>query len=269
VSIHSTAIVEDGAQLGSNVVIGPFCHIGPKVVLGDGVVLGSHVVISGDTHLGAGSRVYSFAALGLDPQDLKFHGEEVTLRIGEACIFRENVTIHPGTEGGGGSTTIGNRSVFLAGSHIAHDCVIGNSVILSNNVMIAGHVRVDDNVIFGGGSAVHQFARIGRGAFVGGLAGVEHDLLPFAIAIGHRAEVAGPNVVGLRRAGFEKSEIHKLREAYKILFDSDKPMRASADELRATNADLPDSERSVLVQTVLDFVGEDSARSYCSMRKKG
>lgn len=267
-TIHPTAIVEDGAKLGDNVIIGPFCHVGADVSLEGGVELVSHVVVAGSTSVGAGSRIFSFAALGLEPQDLKFHGEENSLTIGENCLIRENVTMHPGTEGGGGQTIVGNNCAFLAGSHVAHDCSIGNGVIASNNVMLAGHVRVDDNVIFGGGSAVHQFARIGRGAFVGGLAGVEQDLVPFAIAIGHRAEVAGPNVVGLRRAGFDKSDIHELRSAYRRLFEGDGTMRDAATELRAELDAVEPDQRSSLIETVVAFVEQDTARQYCSMRKR-
>ncbi|MEO0497567.1 MAG: acyl-ACP--UDP-N-acetylglucosamine O-acyltransferase [Pseudomonadota bacterium] len=267
-NIHPTAIIEDGAQIGSDVRIGPYCHVGSEVKLASGVQLSSHVVVAGATSIGQGSRVFSFAALGLEPQDLKYDGESNSLSLGAGCIVRENVTMHPGTQGGGGRTVIGDRSVFLAGSHVAHDCKIGNGVIASNNVMLAGHVTVEDNVIFGGGSAVHQFARIGRGAFVGGLAGVEQDLVPFAIAIGHRAEVAGPNVVGLRRAGFDKADIHQLRNAYRRLFESDTTMKDAVLKLRAEVTAMPADQRPALVEAVLNFVEQDTARQYCSMRKR-
>ncbi|MEO0637611.1 MAG: acyl-ACP--UDP-N-acetylglucosamine O-acyltransferase [Pseudomonadota bacterium] len=267
-TIHQTSIVADGAQLGEGVSIGPFCQIGPNAVLEDGVELVSHVVVAGRTTIGARSRIFSFAALGLDPQDLKYRGEETRLTLGQDCIVRENVTMHPGTEGGGGLTALGNKCVFLAGSHVAHDCRIGNGVIASNNVMLAGHVTVEDNVIFGGGSAVHQFARIGTGAFVGGLAGVEQDLVPFAIAIGHRAEVAGPNVVGLRRAGFNKSQIHELRNAYRRIFEGDLTMKEAVEELEAEFNALSAADRSPLIESLLAFVSQDTARQYCSMRKR-
>ena len=264
-SIHPTALVEDGANLAKNVVVGPFCYVGPNVTLDQGVKRGSHVVVGGDTHIGAETEVFSFACLGLQPQDLKYEGEAVSLNIGKNCIIRENVTMHPGTAGGGYKTVVGDQCAFLAGSHVAHDCMIGDGVILSNNVMLAGHVSVGDRVIFGGGSAVHQFARIGTGAFVGGLAGVEHDLLPFAIAIGHRAEVAGPNVVGLRRAGFQKSDIHRIREVYRMLFETEKTMKMAINDVEAFALE----NESPLVSAILEFVQQDTSRTYCTMRRKG
>ena len=195
-AIHPTAVVEDGARLGADVTVGPFCHVGPDVELGDGCVLKSHVVVAGRTRIGARARIFPFASLGHEPQDLKYKGEPSTLTIGDDCLIREGVTMNPGTEGGLMKTVIGDRCAFLANSHVGHDCTVGSSVVLSNNVMLAGHVTVGDFVIMGGGSAVHQFARIGPHAFVGGLAGVENDLIPFGMATGNRAHLIGLKELG-------------------------------------------------------------------------
>ncbi len=213
--IHPSAVVAHAAQLGRGVQIGPFCVVGPDVVLGEGVRLVSHVAVAGHTTIGAGTRVFPFASLGHEPQDLKFRGEVSELRIGRDCLIREGVTMNPGTAAGGLLTSVGDRSVFLAQSHVAHDCRVGDDVIFSNNVMLAGHCTVGDHAILGGGAAVHQFVRIGRHCFIGGLAGVEHDVIPYGIALGNRAHLAGLNVVGLKRRGFSREVIHDLRRAYR------------------------------------------------------
>jgi UDP-N-acetylglucosamine acyltransferase len=218
-TIHPSAVIEDGARLGTEVEIGPFCHVGSQAKLSDGVRLISHVSLAGDTSVGARTVIYPFASIGHPPQDLKYRGEPVRLTIGEGCLIREGVTMNPGTAGGGSETSIGPRSVFLANAHVAHDCRIGEGVILSNNVMLAGHCNIGDFAIVSGGAAAHQFVRIGAHAFVGGLAGVEHDLIPFGLALGNRAGLAGLNVVGLKRRGFSHEAIHELRRAYKMLFN--------------------------------------------------
>ena len=202
VRIHPTAVVEDGARLGADVEIGPFCHVGPQVTLGDGVRLVSHVSLAGDTTIGARTRIFPFAAIGHQPQDLKYRGEPVRLVVGEECLIREGVTMNPGTEGGGSETKVGPRCVLLANAHVAHDCRIGEGVILSNNVMLAGHCQIGDYAILSGGSAAHQFVRIGAHAFVGGLAGVEHDVIPFGMALGNRASLAGLNSSASSGAAF-------------------------------------------------------------------
>ena len=190
-AIHPSAVVDEGARLGEDVEIGPFCHVGPQATLGDGVRLHSHVSLAGDTTVGARTVIFPFASIGHPPQDLKYRGEPVRLTIGEDCLIREGVTMNPGTAGGGSETLVGPRSVFLANAHVAHDCRIGEGVILSNNVMLAGHCQIGDFAILSGGAAAHQFVRIGAHAFVGGLAGVEHDLIPFGLALGNRAALAG------------------------------------------------------------------------------
>jgi UDP-N-acetylglucosamine acyltransferase len=259
-AIHPTALVEDGAVLGEGVSIGPFSHVGPKAVLGSGVELVSHAIVAGETTIGARTRIFPFASIGHQPQDLKFKGERTTLTIGEDCIIREGVTINPGTEGGGGKTIIGSRCAFLANSHVGHDARLGDNVILSNNVMIAGHVTVGDFVIFGGGSAVIQFARVGAHAFVGGLAGLENDLIPYGMATGNRAHLGGLNIVGLKRRGFSRDEIHELRAAYRLLFADEGTLKERIDDVAARYAHLAH------VAEILDFIREGGDRAICTPR---
>jgi UDP-N-acetylglucosamine acyltransferase len=218
IDIHPSAVVESGAILGAGVSIGAFCHVGAQVELGTDVQLVSHVAVAGRTKIGARSRVFPFASIGHQPQDLKYRGEASRLEIGEDCLIREGVTINPGTAGGGMLTKIGDRCVFLANSHVGHDCRLGNDIVLSNNVMIAGHVVIGNFASLGGGAAVHQFTRIGNHAFLGGLSGLENDLIPFGLAAGNRARLAGLNLTGLKRRGFGRETIHDLRCAYRLLF---------------------------------------------------
>ena len=256
-NIHSSAILEDGCVIGADVVIGPFCHVGPNVVLGDGVELLSHVSVQGLTNIGTGTRMFPFASVGNEPQDLKYSGEPVTLNVGDNCIIREGVTINPGTEGGGNVTTIGNNCAFLANSHVAHDCRIGNGVICSNGALIAGHCEIGDHVIFGGGSAIHQFSRVGNNAFIGGLAGVEGDLIPFGMALGNRANLAGLNLIGMKRAGIPRESIHLVRAAFKELFSGDKPVQDVAKELREK------AEDTQLIN-LLNFITASADRALCT-----
>ena len=254
--IHDLAIIDKGAKIGERVAIGPFCRIGAEVTLASGVELLSHVSVQGDTFIGAECRIFPFASIGGEPQDLKYRGEKVRLEIGEKCVIREGVTINTGTAGGGGLTKIGDQCAFLANSHIAHDCLLGDNVILSNNVMIAGHCRIGDNAIFGGGSALHQFCRVGDYAFIGGLAGIEGDVLPFGMALGNRAKLAGVNLIGLKRAGIEHKRIHAVRGAFKALFDGAAPVQTRAEQLRK-------KEKDELVIGILDFIAEPSKRALC------
>jgi UDP-N-acetylglucosamine acyltransferase len=258
--IHASAVVEEGARLGATVAIGPFCHVGPQVTLGDGVRLVSHVSLAGDTTIGPRTRIFPFAAIGHQPQDLKYRGEPVRLTIGEECLIREGVTMNPGTEGGGSETVVGPRSVFLANAHVAHDCRIGEGVILSNNVMLAGHVQVGDFAIVSGGAAAHQYVRIGAHAFVGGLAGVEHDVIPFGMVLGNRAALAGLNVIGLKRRGFSHEAIHELRRAYKMLFNGKGTLKERAGDVAEA---FPDEE---LVQQIVGFLREGGDRAICVPR---
>jgi UDP-N-acetylglucosamine acyltransferase len=216
--IHPTAVIDSNAKIGKNVSIGPYCCIGENVEIGDGVELKSHVVIDGQTLIGADSKFFPFASIGLPPQDLKYSGEESMLTLGERNIVREYVTMNPGTDGGGLETRIGNDNLFMVGAHVAHDCIVGNNVIMANNATLAGHVTVDDYAIIGGLAAVHQFCRIGRHAMIGGMSGVENDIIPYASVLGGRAWLSGLNLVGLKRRGFSKDEIKSLRVAYRQLF---------------------------------------------------
>ena len=258
--IHPSAVIEDGARLGADADIGPFCHVGPQVQLGDGARLVSHVSLAGDTRIGARTRIFPFAAIGHPPQDLKYRGEPNRLVIGEECLIREGVTMNPGTAGGGSETIVGPRCVFLANAHVAHDCRLGEGVILSNNVMLAGHVQIGDFAILSGGAAAHQFVRIGAHAFVGGLAGVEHDVIPFGMALGNRASLAGLNVVGLKRRSFSHEAIHELRRAYKMLFAGKGTLKERASDVAEA---FPDQEA---VQQVVAFLREGGDRAVCIPR---
>ena len=258
--IHPTAIVEDGAKIGAGSTIGPLCVVGPEVELGEGCHLVSHVAVAGKTTIGPRTRIFPFASIGHIPQDLKYRGEASTLTIGADCTIREGVTMNPGTGGGGLETVIGDRSTFLANSHVGHDTRVGNDVILSNNVMLAGHVTVGDYVIFGGGSAVIQFARVGSHAFVGGLSGLENDLIPYGMAMGNRAHLAGLNIIGLRRRGFTREQIHEIRRAYRLLFADEGTLAERVEDVAGEFATHP------FVHEILDFIREGKDRAICTPR---
>ena len=257
-SIHPSSIVSPKAKLGAGVKVGPFCMVGDDVDLGDGVELVSHAVIAGRTTIGARGKVFPFASIGHQPQDLKYHGEPSTLSIGSDCTFREGVTINPGTEGGGMSTSIGDRCVFLANSHVGHDCHIGNNVIFSNNALLAGHCTVGDFVILGGGAAVIQFARIGAHAFVGGMSGLDNDLIPYGMALGNRAYLSGLNIVGLKRRGFSNSDVHDMRRAYRALFANEGTLQERTDDVAQQFKD------HAIVQEIVAFIRAPSKKALCS-----
>lgn len=260
--IHPSAVVENGAQIGAGVQVGPFCHVGPNVVLGDNVQLLSHVVVAGHTTIGASTRIFPFASIGHEPQDLKYKGEKTTLSIGSNCLIREGVTMNPGTAGDEGKTIIGNNGVFLANAHVAHDCVIGNNVIFSNAVMVAGHCKVGDNVIMGGGAGVHQFCRIGNNAFVGGMAGLENDVIPFGIALGNRAYLGGLNLVGMKRANIERDSIHNTRAAFKHIFSGKQTVAQAVESLES------DLGKDDIVSSIVEFIKAGADRSLCTPRSK-
>jgi UDP-N-acetylglucosamine acyltransferase len=260
-NIHATAIIEDGARIGDDVKIGPYCHIGPDVELGAGSELHSHVVLAGRTAIGARARIYPFASLGHPPQDLKYKGEPSTLSIGDDCLIRESVTMNPGTEGGGMKTVVGSRCTFLAGSHVGHDCMVGDNVILSNNVMLAGHVTVGDFVIMGGGSAIAQFHRIGAHAFVGGLTGVRGDLIPYGLATGDWARLEGLNLVGLKRRNFDRDAVNALRRAYRLLFADEGTLSERVNDVAEEFAGI------AIVQEVVDFLRSAGDRAICVPRE--
>lgn len=255
--IHSSAVIEEGAQLGNNVTIGAFCAVGSNVVLGDNVTLKSHVAIDGHTTIGEGTIIYPFASIGHAPQDLKFKGEKTTLTIGKNNTIREHVTMNPGTGDGGSETIVGDNNLFMIGSHIAHDCKVGNHVIMANNATLAGHVEVGDFTIIGGLAAVHQFVRIGKQAIIGGLSGVEHDVIPYGSVIGERANLAGLNLVGLKRRGFSREAIHGLRNAYKELFAANDTLETRSQQVKTEHAN------NEQVQEVIDFIENAGSRSLC------
>lgn len=262
-TIHPTAIIEDGAVIGTECRIGPYSMVGSEVELGDGCELISHAVIAGRTKVGAGARVYPFASVGHQPQDLKYQGEKSTLTVGKNCIIREGVTLNPGTTGGGMSTTIGDDCAFLANSHVGHDCHVGNNVIFSNNVMLAGHCHIADYVIIGGGAAVIQFARVGPHAFVGGMSGLENDLIPYGMAMGNRAHLSGLNIVGLQRRGFSREAIHDLRRAYRLLFAEEGTLAERVEDVGTEFSEHP------VVNEILEFIREGGKRSLCTPRAGG
>ncbi len=254
--IHPTAVVAPGAVIGFGCRIGPYCVIGEQVTLGARVILASHVVIDGITRIGDDTQIYPFASIGSAPQDLKYAGEPTELVIGARNRIREHCTMNPGTVGGGGLTSVGDDNLFMMSTHVAHDCRIGNRVIMANNATLAGHVVVEDNVILGGLAAVHQFVRLGRGAMIGGLAGVVADVIPFGSVMGERAHLAGLNLVGLKRAGAPREQIHGLRAAFSQLFHGDGTLQTRAEAVEASHAGNP------LVLEVLRFIGAETSRSF-------
>ncbi|WP_340119103.1 acyl-ACP--UDP-N-acetylglucosamine O-acyltransferase [Pelagibius sp. 7325] len=219
--IHATAIVDPAAQIAEGCVVGPYCVVGPHVSLGEGVRLHSHVVIDGRTTVGARTQIYPFSSIGQPPQDLKYKGEPSELRLGTDNVIREHVTMNTGTEGGGMVTRIGNRCLFMPGSHVAHDCRIGDNVIMANHTTLAGHVVLEDHVIMGGLSGAQQFVRIGRGAIIGAMAGAKSDVIPYGMVMGRPGLLAGLNLVGLKRAGVDSKEIQALMKAYEHLFGTE------------------------------------------------
>jgi UDP-N-acetylglucosamine acyltransferase len=259
--IHPTALVEDGATLGAGVRIGPFCAIGPHVVLGDGCELKSHIVVAGHTRIGARTKIFPFASIGHAPQDLTYAGEPSTLDVGEDCTIREGVTMNTGTARGTMKTIVGDRCFFLANSHVAHDCRVGNNVVLANNVMLAGHCKIGDYVILSGGAGVHQYVRIGPHAFVGGMTGVENDVIPYGMVLGNRAHLAGLNIIGLRRRGFSREQVHDLRRAYRLLFADEGTLAERVEDVAEEFAKHP------TVHEILDFIRERGDRAICTPRE--
>lgn len=256
--IHPTAIVEDGAKIGKNVAIGPYSIIGKDVIIGDGTIVKSHVVIDGITEIGKNNLIFQFSSIGADPQDLKFEGEPSKTIIGNNNKIREFVTINAGTKGGIMETRIGNSCLLMAYCHIAHDCLVGNNVVLANNATLAGHVIIEDNVVVGGLSAIHQFVRIGKGAMIGGMSGVENDVIPYGAVMGERANLAGLNLVGLKRQNANKDEINALRAFYKQLFDKD------GNSFNEKISDLTKQyQDQSLVADVIEFLKSESSRSFC------
>jgi UDP-N-acetylglucosamine acyltransferase len=253
--LHPSAIVEAGARVGPDAEIGPFCHVGPEAVLAAGVRLHSHVVVTGSTEIGEASEVFPFAVLGAVPQDLKFAGERTRLAIGARCRIREHVTMNPGTAGGGGETVVGDDGLFMAGCHVAHDCRVGDRVIVVNCSALAGHVQLGDDVIVGGLSGIHQWVRVGEGAIIGALSMVTKDVLPFGLVQGPRAELDGLNLVGLKRRGVARADIQDLRLALQMLRQGEGTFHERAARVGAET-------RSDYVRRMIDFIGAESDRSF-------
>ena len=255
--IHQTAIIEDGAKIGDGVAIGPYCSIGPEVEIGAGTNLFSHVVVGGRTRIGADCELYPFASVGLRPQDMKYKGEPSAVIIGQRTVIREHVTINPGTAGGSMATRIGNDCLLMVGAHAAHDCDIGDFVIMANNATLGGHVEVGDYAILGGLSAVHQFCRIGQHAMVGGMSGVENDVIPYGSVVGNRAHLTGLNIVGLKRRNFSRDEVHTLRTAYRLLFAEEGTMSERIVDVAEMYSD------NDAVMDIVRFIRTESSRAIC------
>jgi len=253
--IHTSAVVEPGAQLGHGVQIGPFCYVGPEVRLGDEVALKSHVVVTGDTEIGAKTIVFPFSCIGEIPQDLKFQGEKTKLIIGARNRIREHVTVNTGTEGGGGVTCLGDDGLFMAGCHVAHDTQIGNRVILVNGAGLAGHCVVEDDVIIGGLSGVHQRVRIGQGAIIGAVTMVTNDVIPYGLVQAPRGKLDGLNLVGLKRRGVSRADITALRAAFQMLAQGEGTFQDRARRLG-------EETKSEYVRQIVDFVLTESERSF-------
>tara|TARA_B100000123_G_scaffold103830_1_gene76132 strand:- start:232 stop:1014 length:783 start_codon:yes stop_codon:yes gene_type:complete len=255
--IHNSSVIDKKAKISKNVKIGPFCYVGPNVELQENVELVSNVHIEGTTFIGNGTKIFPFASIGTQPQDLKYKNEKNSLSIGKNNIIREYVTINPGTEGGGTKTSIGDNCLFMISSHIAHDCIIGNNVIIANNVPLGGHVTIEDSVVIGGNSAVQQFTRIGRLAMIGGMTGVLKDVIPFGLSIGNRNYLQGLNLIGLRRKKYENKLIIGLDKAYKEIFSS----KNLYENLSKINGEYKDNK---LVSEVIKFIEKDKKRPICS-----
>lgn len=258
--IHSTAVIEPGAQIGTGCVIGPFCHIGPHVILEDDIILHSHVCIYGHTRIGHNTQIFPFASIGHIPQDKKYVGESSRLEIGSHNIIREHVTIQPGTKGGGLLTKVGNGNLLMVGVHIAHDCLLGDHGVFANNATFAGHVVVGDHVTVGGLSAIHQFVRIGDYAMIGGFSAVVQDVIPYGMVVGERAHLIGVNLMGLKRRGFSTESLNSLRDAYQHLFDT----THSNDVLQERIKNLEDHGiQSSEVKNLIHFMTHKSHRNFC------
>ena len=255
--IHKTAIINSKAKISTDVEIGPYATIGPNVEIGENTLIQSHVNITGNTTIGKGNKFYSFASIGSDPQDLKYKGEETTLLIGDNNTIREHVTINTGTVQGGGLTKIGNNNLIMIGAHIAHDCIIGNNIVMANNTAIAGHAEIEDFVIIGAKCGVQQFTRIGKRAMIGGMTGVLRDVIPYGLSTGNRNYLNGINVVGLRRDKVSNKDILGLTDAYKEIFKTE----VLSENLKNLNGKYTDNP---LVKDVLDFINKDKKRPICT-----
>ena len=259
--IHKTAIIDSNAKISSNVKIGPFSIIGPHVEIDDDVIIQSHVNITGHTIVGKNNKIFPMTSIGSDPQDLKYKGEKTTLIIGANNTIREHVTINTGTIQGGGITKVGNNNLIMIGAHIAHDCIIGNNIVMANNSAVAGHAEIEDFVIIGAKCGIQQFTRIGKMAMIGGMTGVSRDVIPYGLSTGNRNFLDGINVIGLRRDKVQNKEIIALTEAYKEIFKS----KNLSENLSKLNGKFKDN---ILVKEVLEFINKDKKRPICTPYSK-
>ena len=259
--IHNSSVIDSKAKIGKEVKIGPFCYVGPEVQIDDGVELISNVHIEGNTKIGKRTKIFPFACIGTRPQDLKYQGEENSVFIGEDNTIREYVTINPGTKGGGGKPIIGNKCLLMISSHVAHDCNIGDSVVIANNVPLGGHVTIEDSVVIGGNSAVQQFTRIGRLAMIGGMTGVLKDVIPFGLSFGNRNYLRGINLIGLKRKKYDNKTIMELDAAYKKIFSSSNLHK----NLNIINGEYKENK---LVSEVINFIEKDKKRPICTPQTK-
>ena len=255
--IHKTAVIDSKAKISSSVEIGPYVVIGPNVEISDNVKIQSHVNISGYTIIGKNNKIYPFASIGNDPQDMKYNGEKTKLLIGNTNTIREYVTINPGTIQGGGLTQVGNNNLIMISAHIAHDCTVGNNVVIANSAAIAGHAEIGDNVVIGGNCGVQQFTRIGKMAMIGGMTGVSRDVIPYGLSTGNRNFLNGINVVGLRRGNVPNKSIIELTNAYKEIFKTE----SLNDNLNNLNGDF---KNNLLVKEVVEFINKDKKRPICT-----
>ncbi len=258
--IHQSAIISKNAKIAQNVEIGPFCVIGDNVEIGENCVLKSNVIIEKNSKIGKNNVFFPFSVIGVDPQDLKFKGENSQIEIGDNNTIREHVTIHLGTKDGTMLTKIGNNCLLMVGVHIAHDCVIGDNVILANNATLAGHVVVEDYAVIGGLSAIHQFVRIGQSAMIGGMSGVENDVIPFATVMGERANLAGLNLVGMKRRNISRDEIHALRNFFKQVFENQ-----DGDFFQRV-AKFGAEFDAKTVKDVVEFINSETSRQFCKVK---
>ena len=259
--IHKTAVIDKNARIDTNVEIGPYCVIGPNVEIGQDTKIQSHVSITGRTKIGKNNKVYPFASIGNDPQDLKYKGEKTELVIGDGNTIREYTTINTGTVGGGGLTKIGDNSLLMIGVHIAHDCMIGNNVVIANSAAIAGHAEIGDQVIIGGNCGVQQFTRIGKMAMIGGMTGVSRDVIPYGVSLGNRNYLDGINIIGLRRKKISNKDIICLSDAYKEIFKTE----SLNENLSKLNGNFKDN---IFVQEIIDFINKDKKRPICTPYSK-
>ena len=255
--IHKSSVINKKAKIGNKVKIGPYCYVGSEVNIEDGVELISNVHVEGNTTIGRGTKIFPFACIGTEPQDLKYKGELNSLHIGKENVIREYVTINPGTKGGGGKTILGNNCLLMISSHVAHDCKIGNNVVIANNVPLGGHVTIEDSVVIGGNSAVQQFTRIGRLAMIGGMTGVLKDVIPFGLSFGNRNYLRGINLIGLKRKKYENKKIMELDTAFKKIFSS----KNLHENLSKINGEYKDNN---LVTEVINFIAKDKKRPICT-----